>query len=86
MTQPAAGESGRALNPCHGCGAEDDHPRHHIINSFTDESQNSVRHLDCCVADGGCPDHCEPMLASADGKHGLELAAHLQTLPSGTEG
>lgn len=84
MTQPAAGQSGRALNPCHGCGATDDHPRHHIVRSFTDDSQNLVKHLDCCAAEG-CED-CGVKLAGAGGARGLELAAHLQTLPSGTEG
>lgn len=83
MTQPESTD--RVPVPCHGCGAVDDHPRHIVINSLTDDNQNSVRHLDCCVADGGCPDHCEPVLAAAGGAHGLELAAHLQAQSTGQE-
>ncbi|GAC1529564.1 MAG: hypothetical protein NVS3B1_21370 [Marmoricola sp.] len=84
MTQPVVGSvdpaTGNTLNPCHGCGAVDDHPRHITIHSFVDDSQNLIKHFDCCAA-GGCG-YCAEVVASADGKKGEELRQHLVAQPA----
>lgn len=77
-----AGEP-RTPQICHGCGVTDDHPRHHVIYSLEDDSRNKTMHFDCCVADGGCPNHCEPVLAASGGAKGAELLAHILANPKG---
>lgn len=76
MTAPQAPAVVRNQQPCHGCGQNDDHPRHIVVNSLTDDSLNSTMHMDCCAADGGCG-HCEPVLEVAGDKRGYDLLDHI---------
>lgn len=83
MTQPVAGQvgpSGNTLQPCHGCGAVDDEPRHITLHSFVDDSQNLIKHFGCCAAEG-C-DHCTEVVAAAGGAKGEELRQHLVAQPA----
>jgi len=74
----------RVPSGCATCGQFDDHPKHTVQHM---DGVSVSKHFDCCALDG-CPapeadKSCGALLATANGKHGLELAAHLQTNPLG---
>lgn len=79
MTKPDQAAE-RNQQTCTACGQADDHPRHVVIHDFLDDSKNKNQHLDCCVADGGCPNHCEPVLAAAGDARGLDLLPHIEAV------
>jgi hypothetical protein len=84
----------RVVSKCDACGQEDDHPRHTIYGVVTFEDpvtreqitmdRSVSRHLDCCMCES-----CEPVVASAGGKKGMDLVNHitststLEETPSG---
>lgn len=67
-----AKRSSRPQRSCDVCEQTDDHPRHVI---GTPERGGTVRHMDCCAAEG-C-DICATSEAENEGRRGQELIDHL---------
>lgn len=60
---------------CDSCGRFDRHPKVVHVISFTEPGGVSVKHWDCCRADG-CPNgHCTAALDAAQNAHGDSLIA-----------
>jgi hypothetical protein len=65
----------RPLSRCAECGQTDDHPKHMFL--YPPEMGGLIeRHMDCCPQ-SECDGSCSATIESADGKRGLDLAAHI---------
>lgn len=70
----------RIDTPCHVCGVFDKAPRHRVMQA---DGTVSIKHMDCCAADGCVDGSCNSILAACGNLQNDELVTYVRSLQPG---